>query len=248
MCKRNCIYMTTVGDKVATCSYHRITGTTRTATLCKKYHLKSPTKELKKRLMGECCELYRWNGEGKPIPTKPVSQAPEPKKKPKEKHKWVPKADYQPAPEADLMALYKEGLNDCAMAERLGISVHSVNNWRHVRGLGSNYIAKRRFNEELAMRLYDEGFSDIDIGKKVGVGNDAIGRWRQKNGLRPNGQNHGTLEQRELRKKLYFEGFSDREIAKRCGKSAAWVSNWRCEMRLPRNCEPHTGRKKGGKE
>jgi transposase len=78
--------------------------------------------------------------------------------------------------------LYKIGLNDREIGERVGCSDSNIQLWRSKNGLRPN----GRINYADFLDLYNDGMSDLEIGKKIGKSKMAINELRRKNGLPPN--------------------------------------------------------------
>ena len=94
--------------------------------------------------------------------------------------------------------LYKQGLSDSEIGEKLFLNRTTVQQWRKANGLKPNYkvgfdkVNKLHLNRipkeehEKRMELYEAGLIDSEIAKRVCVGKQAIFAWRKKNGLKPN--------------------------------------------------------------
>lgn len=96
--------------------------------------------------------------------------------------KWDTKKAYE---------LYKECMNDSAIAREVGVSAYTITCWRKRENLPSHLPRreyKKDWDKKEALRLYKMGMGDKAIGNLVGVGGSVIWKWRQREGLKPNGK------------------------------------------------------------
>ena len=91
--------------------------------------------------------------------------------------------------------LYEAGMDDRQIAEKTGVSPHTVKSWRHSAGLPARNDPRRlSFDERRALALYGQGASDGEIGKAVGATAKTTYMWRVRRGLpsrRQKGRQHG---------------------------------------------------------
>lgn len=87
------------------------------------------------------------------------------------------------------LELYKQGLNDQQIADKLMYSKSEIFRWRTTRGLSPNGstinflpVEKDRQRTE----LFNQGLTDKEITDKVGLKECAIKRWRKNKGLKKN--------------------------------------------------------------
>ncbi|WP_370312500.1 helix-turn-helix domain-containing protein [Sagittula sp.] len=90
---------------------------------------------------------------------------------------------------ARALRLYREGLLDSEIAERLGVSRSTVWNWRQ--GLGLSAIGRKGrpylVDDAQARILHARGLSDTAIAAALGRPRRTITRWRRTAGLPRNG-------------------------------------------------------------
>ena len=120
------------------------------------------------------------------------------------------------ARDEERMALYRQGLSDRAIAQKLGLTSSTIRIWRVDQGLPTNIktgrprqdqqeelreqkameearIQKekedaRRAKDEARMELYRQGLSDMAIARRLGMSQNGIHKWRTARGLPPNGR------------------------------------------------------------
>lgn len=154
--------------------------------------------------------------------------------------------------EKERLLLWKEGLTDREIAEKVGKSVFTIRHWRQKLGLPSNANTRQLTEEEEEERflLWEMGMNDREIGEIVGRKPDAISRWRKSRGL-PANHKYPTRRRKydRLFSKLYEQGYSDQEIAERVSCHHFTVYSWRKRKNLPsqrrrKHIERDIGRKK----
>ena len=109
--------------------------------------------------------------------------------------------------------LYKAGLTDSEIAERLGLTTGCVASWRQKRRLPANAKQgppRESFPER--MELYRAGLTDREIADKLHLPIATVCSWRMSRDLPPNGfeEKKSNIEQRM---ELYLAGYTDIEIA-----------------------------------
>lgn len=82
------------------------------------------------------------------------------------------------------LKLYKQGLNDSAIADKLGLSQSAVSAWRRKKGLPIN--KRKRTLRDNRVELYKQGLTDKEIAAKIGISTGAISIWRRRRGWSPN--------------------------------------------------------------
>jgi DNA-binding CsgD family transcriptional regulator len=85
-----------------------------------------------------------------------------------------------------LQNLYDSGKTDEEMAEAMGISRQSVQEWRHRNYLKTNNVLRTVIDEDLAFQLWSEGKVDKEIAETLNVGNAIVQRWRNERDLPSN--------------------------------------------------------------
>lgn len=160
-------------------------------------------------------------------------------------------------PNDNRLELYKQGLNDSAIADIIGISQEAVSAWRRRQGLPPN--KKRRYMADKRFELHAQGLTDEEIAERVGVRTETITSWRSRHKLKSNGiyktkmsrKNKPDMPEptkekqrgwalsgtriKDNRWELYKKGLTDEEIAREVGCSKKTISNWRYRHRLPSN-------------
>lgn len=83
------------------------------------------------------------------------------------------------------MTLYKQGLSDKKIGERLFLTYGAIASWRQKLGLPGNMrkqkADKKRMEER--MKLYEQGLSDKEIADKQGYSRVSIASWRRSKNL-----------------------------------------------------------------
>lgn len=109
------------------------------------------------------------------------------------------------------LELYKQGLSDSEIGEKLFLNRTTVQQWRKANSLKANYkvgfekVNKFQLNRiskedyEKRMELYEAGLVDSEIAKRVCVGKQAIFAWRKKNGLKPNVKKNKSEEAKKAK-------------------------------------------------
>ena len=95
--------------------------------------------------------------------------------------------------EREFRRLHEAGMNDCEIAQELGITYYVVNEWRNNAGLESNWdIKKREYRSKVQkmepkiQELYNQGKYDYEIAQIIGCSNRTVMSWRRKKGLPSN--------------------------------------------------------------
>lgn len=136
--------------------------------------------------------------------------------------------------EGQLLAVYREGLDDNAIARRLAITTRQVRVARRRLNLPNQYRSGR-LSHRSAKRLpalMRRGLSMTDIAHLVGVSVHALNSFCRLNGLRRRDEafpNHAAVM------KLYSQGATDATVALRFGIARSTVKKWRHGYRLPAN-------------
>lgn len=136
------------------------------------------------------------------------------------------------------LKLYKQGLNDREISEKVGITRSGITNWRKRNNLEANNNYKLTKKEhQKRMELYKQGLTDPEIAEKAGEKKTTISSWRNNNNLEPNSTNGIKLskEEHQKRLKLYNEGLTDNEIANERNVSTSSIYTWRTNNELPNN-------------
>ena len=80
--------------------------------------------------------------------------------------------------------LYREGLMDTEIAERLGVTKLVVFRWRKQNNLPCNrYRNKTKNDYDKVSELYRAGLGDKEIAERVGICERSVQRWRYANDL-----------------------------------------------------------------
>ena len=87
--------------------------------------------------------------------------------------------------------LYRRGLTDEQMAERLGLKPTGIRNWRNKRGLPMNGAAQGNHgferpgcaSHEIHMALYERGLTDRQMAERLGISTGAANSWRLRRNL-----------------------------------------------------------------
>lgn len=91
--------------------------------------------------------------------------------------------------EATRERLYREGLNDPAIAAEIGRSPHNIRDWRYARGYPPNQTANRPipgWRLDLYQSLWQSGSTDRQIAELAKSKTGSVKAWRRKNGYQPN--------------------------------------------------------------
>lgn len=199
MCKRNCAYQGGTVKKwnggESSCNYSTAMARTnqkyktRTKLLQVKVEKKHPNwtpqkkrKWVMKYLQGENCPFCE------PIDAKPapVTEPPAEKKPAEEKKRRTTPRKIN---EEQAMLLYRQGLNDPAMAEKLNVTANAVWYWRQRKELpangkrGGDSKAKQKYDRGQIRRVLEEGQSVKQITSTLGCGKDTIYRIARREGL-----------------------------------------------------------------
>lgn len=138
------------------------------------------------------------------------------------------------------MELYRQGLSDQKLADRIGSTKWKVWSWRKENNLPPNRqkckghaiakVAKDSAEHKKRMELYQQGLVDRQIAEKVGGSQTTIGAWRRFNRLPPNRarvEKATYADRYKRRTELYHQGLSDKQIAEIEGVTRAAISTWR---------------------
>ncbi len=133
------------------------------------------------------------------------------------------------------LELWKQGLLDPQIGERLGVSSSTIERWRHEKHLTSNYARSPRSSQLLA--LWRQGKCDSEIAEELGMKRRKVQDWRNGRRLK---RNPSPVEREQAaamarRRALYDEGKTDREISEALGIQARTVTVWRWHLGLPAN-------------
>lgn len=85
----------------------------------------------------------------------------------------------------EALRLWKQGLTDQQIGDKLGVEDKYIGRWRRKNGL---VVQKKEacFDEALARDMWKDGACDPEIAKAVHVSQDAIRAWRYRNGMKGN--------------------------------------------------------------
>lgn len=87
----------------------------------------------------------------------------------------------------EILRLYKLGLSDREIADKLGCKRNTVASYRSQKGLPRhNTDEKSKFARTFGP-LYELGLNDREIARRVGCVPATVGAWRKKRGFPPNG-------------------------------------------------------------
>lgn len=84
--------------------------------------------------------------------------------------------------------LYRQGLNDREIAERLYLTPEAITHWRKTHELPA-HSPRRWITPEMAeemARMHREGASDGQIAKQMNMPKPTVAAWRIRNGLKAN--------------------------------------------------------------
>ncbi|MFW5794906.1 MAG: terminase gpP N-terminus-related DNA-binding protein [Bacillota bacterium] len=85
------------------------------------------------------------------------------------------------------LELYKKGLSDREIAEKVGLSKAGIASWRYRNKLPANKKYKLSEKEKKKrFKLYNEGLTDKELSKKLDLTVKGVINWRNKNNLEPN--------------------------------------------------------------
>lgn len=90
------------------------------------------------------------------------------------------------AQHAERLALYRSGLNDAAIAERVGVTKGTVTSWRNRNRLPTHSPMRGPKREErftIRMELWKQGLSETEIAEALGENRKTIAEWRLRQGL-----------------------------------------------------------------
>lgn len=101
------------------------------------------------------------------------------------------------AEKPSMMELYKSGLNDVEIGEKLGITRYYVLTWRKGLGLSPNASfggsTLPRINYLELLKLYRSGLSDKELASTTKHSLTAIANWRKRNNFKPNKNRHDRV-------------------------------------------------------
>lgn len=147
------------------------------------------------------------------------------------------------------LELYRQGLTDAEIGEKLGVSAKTIANWRLSRELPAHSSQARQFehNETKRLELYDQGLTDSELAAACGCHIETIRAWRRRHRLENNGPGRGNRSRDKrrapmympVREALYAAGLSDAEIAEWLQVAKSTITNWRHRRGYP----PNTARK-----
>ena len=91
------------------------------------------------------------------------------------------------------MELYRAGLSDREIGDRLFLSRATIHYWRKKHSLPSNSAqwSITQAEADRMMELYRKGLSDKKIAGQVGRAACTVGNWRALNGLKPHYRKYG---------------------------------------------------------
>ena len=132
------------------------------------------------------------------------------------------------------MDLYKKGLNDTEIANKMNCSIYRVRNWRTSHKLKPNAQNGERYTIDTtrATELYHLKYSDSAIGRELGCSADTIARWRKAHGLKANSLNRVNYTKMQ---ELYHQGLSDKMISRELSCGHGTVAGWRRAHNLQPN-------------
>jgi hypothetical protein len=137
--------------------------------------------------------------------------------------------------EEERMCLYKEGLIDRKIGEKVERTESAIASWRKVRGLPPN--KRRKVTKEKFLESYRNGKSDRGIGVVLGIHLTTVGDRRREYGLVPKGHTPTQVSQleKEQRQRMYDSGMPDARIAKELGRTVCVINSWRHKEGLSLN-------------
>lgn len=142
--------------------------------------------------------------------------------------------------------LYNKGLNDKQIAEKIGLGVSAITEWRKRSNLPANNRPNKKIPEkehQKRLKYYNLGMNDRQIGEKVGLSKEGIYHWRKRNDLPANDKPFSKISNKKHQKRmeLYNKGLTDEQIAEKVEISKYGIRSWRYRNNLPSN---YYGRKK----
>ncbi|MFB6148753.1 MAG: ribonucleotide reductase N-terminal alpha domain-containing protein, partial [Halobacteriales archaeon] len=102
---------------------------------------------------------------------------------------------------AEIVELYRQGLSDYEIAERLDCGKSTVQRRRNdelqlpPNGSGGRSPGSTSFDEATALDLYHEGHTDAAVAEELGVHQTTVGQFRAREQLNPNGTPAKTVTQ-----------------------------------------------------
>lgn|GEM_PF-1695043 len=209
MCKRNCVYrgaiLTKQGRNATCCNYstaaaransRKQTRMGQVRERLERKHPEWPEHKLRERTIRELtegdCLFFLRNGQGKPedgmkhtekrTEEKPVA-ARKPEKQTRKRTLW----DKQ----EELLTLYKQGLNDFEIAEKIGVTNNAIYYWRKQNDLPANvgrgrHSNPKKIDREKLQALHDQGYTDKEIGAALHCSPMTVLNWRRQNHLLKN--------------------------------------------------------------
>ncbi len=136
------------------------------------------------------------------------------------------------------LKLYKKGLVDRKIAEKVNISIDGIYQWRKRNNLPANEKHKLTQNEfQKRIKLYNKGLTDNEIAKEVNISKKAVAVWRKRNNLSSNYKENEKISD-NIKNEIfdyYYLGFNDREIAEKLNISNSFV----CYFRKKNNLSSH---------
>lgn len=127
------------------------------------------------------CELYK-KGKREPTPVRPL---PAPKRKP-------PKEDRRRKIDGvKCLELYGNGATDRELAEKMGVTPHTIGKWRQARNLPPNGKAREwyrppgqsHYSAPAVRKAWEAGATDRELAEMTGTTTAAARNWRKRNGL-----------------------------------------------------------------
>ena len=134
----------------------------------------------------------------------------------------------------DKLELYEQGLIDREIADRAGLTIGSIWQWRQKNNLPPNGVISEEDKKKIK-KLRKEGKNDKEIGEIIGWSTTAVGKVRAKLGI-PSAKG---IDEKKARK-LYEKGYNDGEIADRLGVTRSGICSWRKRNGLPSSIEKNS--------
>jgi len=135
----------------------------------------------------------------------------------------------------DIVTLWREGLTDREIAEKLAVNPSTINYWRRKLKLPAN--RKNLISKEELQKLVDKGYSLRRLARELNHDISTIKRYLNLYGIEVKYKGRGRRVNFDVEKFLimYRRGLSDKEIARIMGVSISCVYRWRRKFDLPPN-------------
>ena len=130
------------------------------------------------------------------------------------------------------MQMVLDGLTDKEVAQKVGVNVRTVGNWKKKAGLtaksgkhGKTPGRKTSPVKGEALRMIREGVKRAEVARRLGVRPSKVRDWQMKAGLSGKPSARHALKEEGLQ--MIREGVSGAEVARRLGVHKSTVGTWR---------------------